>query len=73
MLQRGISVSTYVYVNNCTMYITLELTESNSELVLTYIQRSGLWSRLYIQDPHYHCCLVQCEDSRATWLALLVG
>lgn len=53
------------------MLITLELTESNTDTVLSYIAGSGLWSRLYIQDPYYRCCLVSCDPAGALWLGLL--
>jgi hypothetical protein len=53
------------------MLITLELTVANSDSVLSYIEQAGLWSRLYIDDPYYSICLVDCEDGMATWLGLL--
>ena len=54
------------------MLITLELTVDNSDIVLSYIQHAGLWSRLYIDDPYYRVCLVRCEDgSCISWLGLL--
>ena len=53
------------------MLITLELTVDNSESVLSYIQSTGLWSRLYVHDPYYSVCLVDCEYCTAVWLGLL--
>ncbi len=70
MLQRGITVYVCAYVNN-PMYLTLELTESNSDRVLQYIQSLDLWNRLYIQDPDYCVCLVECDCGSAAWLGLL--
>ena len=59
-----------VYVNN-SMYVTLELTKSNSDRVLQYIQSLDLWNRLYIHDPDYSVCLVECDSGSAAWLGLL--
>jgi hypothetical protein len=53
------------------MYLTLELTESNTDRVLQYIQSLDLWSRLYIHDPDYCVCLVECDCGSAAWLGLL--
>ena len=53
------------------MYITLELTNANTDRVLDYIQTLDLWSRLYIHDPEYCVCLVECDCGPAIWLELL--
>jgi hypothetical protein len=53
------------------MYLTLELTESNTDRVLQDIQSLDLCCRLYIHDPDYCVCLVECDCGSATWLGLL--
>lgn len=53
------------------MYITLELTNANSDRVLQYIQSLDLCCRLYIRDPDYRVCLVECDCGSALWLGLL--
>ncbi len=63
-------IAVFKSVNN-PMYLTLELTESNSDRVLQYIQSLDLWSRLYIHDPDYSVCLVECDCGSAAWLGLL--
>lgn len=66
----GVLVYRCAYVNN-PMYLTLELTDANTDRVLQYIQSLDLWSRLYIHDPDYSVCLVECDCGSAAWLGLL--
>ena len=53
------------------MLATIELNDSNESRIDSYVYTRGLRSYMYLSDPYYRVCLVECSSWDYCCLMLL--